>query len=111
MISCANDIHRRYSLQPGCWTIICAHRRAYEYYAESVRPGNEFNLMAIKCSSFSSFKNKKCTERPIPMGIMAPNNVRGNFYLQTNKKSPFGMKLKIFERFEHLKNISLADYY
>lgn len=83
---------RRYPLQPGCWTIICAHSRAYEYYAETVIPGNEMNLLATRCSSYTSFKSGKCASKSIPMGINTPTNARGNYYLKTNKQSPFGTK-------------------
>lgn len=90
---------RRYALQPGCWTIVCAHSRSYEYYAETVRPGNENNFIATRCNSFSSFKNGKCSGRPIPMGINTPPTARGSYYLHTNKKSPFGMKLRSIGRY------------
>lgn len=59
-------------------------------------------MMAIKCNSFSAFKNGKCSEKPIPMGIMTPNTARGNFYLQTNEKKPFGMKLG--EAYQNVNN-------
>lgn len=84
---------RRYALQPGCWSIICAHSRSYEYYAETVIPGNEYNLLATRCSSFSSFKSGKCASKRIPMGIYTPSTARGNYYLKTNKKSPFGTRI------------------
>lgn len=82
--------NRRYSLQPGCWTILCAHSRSFEYYAETVLPGNEKTLMAVRCNSFSDLQKGKCRSKPIPMGFDCPRTARGDYYLQTNKYPPFG---------------------
>lgn len=100
----------QYSLQPGCYTILCAHARAYEYYAESVLPGHEHNLMATRCNSFSSFKNGKCSGSPIPMGLNTPNTARGNYYLQTNKAAPFGRKSKILGYIKEVSNHTNVMY-
>lgn len=77
-------------MQPGCWTILCAHSRSFEYYAETAVPGNEKTFMAIRCSSFADFKKGKCRGKPIPMGIDCPPTVKGDYFLQTNKFPPFG---------------------
>lgn len=83
--------NRRDPLQPGCWSIFCAHSRSYRYFAETVYPGNEQNFIATKCSSLSAYKLGRCEGgRPIPMGIATPTSARGSYYLETNKKSPFG---------------------
>lgn len=85
-------ICRQYSLQPGCWTIMCAHSRSYEYFAESVNNGKHF--IAAQCNSLSSLRNGRCTKRFVEMGLNTPHTVRGNFYLETNSKPPFGRSFK-----------------
>ncbi|XP_031628397.1 vitellogenin-1-like [Contarinia nasturtii] len=75
---------------PGCFTITCSHGRAVEYYAESVYPGNEHNFMAVKCNSLSALEQNSCKGIPIPMGYATPTNVKGNYFLKVNKKSPYG---------------------
>jgi lipoprotein lipase len=77
---------------PGCLTIVCSHPRAWEYYAESVYPGNENNFMAKKCGSLKSYEINACSGQAIPMGYAVPTNSKGNFFLKTNDKSPFGKK-------------------
>lgn len=75
---------------PGCLTIFCSHSRAWEYFAETVIRGNENNFMARKCGSLHSFDIDACLKQEVPMGYACPNNVKGNFFLRTNDKSPFG---------------------
>lgn len=86
------DYARQYSLQPGCWTIMCAHSRSYEYFAESVNNGKHF--IAAQCNSLSSLRNGRCTKRFVEMGLNTPHTVRGNFYLETNSKPPYGRSFK-----------------
>lgn len=78
-------------LPPGCLSVTCAHQRAPEFYAESVYPGNEFNFLGVKCGSLAALNAKYCPGKPIPMGYATPHNLKGNFFLKTNEKSPFGM--------------------
>lgn len=80
------------SLMPGCLTIFCSHSRAYEYFAESVYPGNENNFLAKKCGSLKSYEINACLLQEVPMGYACPNTTKGNFFLKTNQESPFGHK-------------------
>lgn len=79
---------------PGCLTIVCSHQRAWEYYAESVYPGNEDNFLAKRCGSLHSYDINACMGKEVPMGYAATNNIKGNFFLRTNGKSPFGKSSK-----------------
>lgn len=69
---------------------MCAHSRAYEYFAESVSEKNGNNFIGTQCNSLSALRNGKCSRTRIPMGIDTPSNAHGNYYLETNKKPPFG---------------------
>lgn len=80
------------SIPNGCITIACAHNRAIEYYVESVYPGNENNFLSAKCSSMKRFKLNKCTDINVPMGYPDKRqNVKGNYFLETNDQSPYGL--------------------
>ncbi|XP_037921197.1 vitellogenin-2-like [Hermetia illucens] len=78
------------SLPPGCLDISCAHLRAWRYYAESVRPGNEMNFMGVKCSALYKLNSGKCLGEPAPMGYMTPSTIKGNYFLDVNAAEPFG---------------------
>lgn len=77
-------------LPPGCLSIDCAHGRAPEFYAESVYPGNENNFLAVKCGSLSALIANFCPGRKEPMGYAASPKLKGNFFLKTKDKSPYG---------------------
>lgn len=77
-------------LPPGCYSIICAHLRAVEYYAESVYPENELNFLAVKCSSLSSYNAKYCEGPAYPMKYATPSYTKGNYFLNTNSEKPYG---------------------
>lgn len=77
-------------LPPGCLTITCAHARAPEFYAESVYPGNENNFLGVKCGSLSALNGNFCPGKKFAMGYAVPKNLKGNYFLKTNDKSPFG---------------------
>lgn len=95
---------RRDPLQPGCWSIICAHGRSYEFYAETVYPSFEDNFIATKCHSIKALKAGKCNNgRKVPMGFATPKSARGNHFLFTNSKSPFGRGSGKTEKMRHLK--------
>lgn len=79
---------------PGCLTIFCSHSRAWEYFAETVTPGNENNFPAKKCSSLKSYELKACVQKEIPMGFACPKTAKGNFFLKTGKTAPFGKKMQ-----------------
>lgn len=81
-------------LQPGCMTIPCSHGRAWEYYAETVYPGNEANFLAVECTSMTALNSNYCKGKAIPMGFAAPNTSKGHFFLKTLSKSPYGIYAK-----------------
>jgi pancreatic triacylglycerol lipase len=79
--------------QPGCSFTdggSCSHARSIEFFAESVS-ATEPKFYAIKCLNLASFRNETCKEKfPLAnMGIDANPRSVGNFFLQTNPKSPF----------------------
>ncbi|XP_070492769.1 vitellogenin-1-like [Chironomus tepperi] len=78
-------------LMPGCFTIFCSHSRAWEYYAETVYKGNENNFIAKKCGSLHSFEINACIRQEVAMGYSCPKTVKGNFFLKTKSKFPFGL--------------------
>lgn len=77
-------------LPPGCLTIICAHARAWEFFAETVYPANQNAFLATKCNSVTSLNSGKCAGKRIAMGYACPIGAKGNFFLNTNRKRPFG---------------------
>ncbi|KAJ8943953.1 hypothetical protein NQ318_013534 [Aromia moschata] len=77
--------------QPGCGFDItgsCAHGRSYEYYAESILQ-NKF--ISKECSSYDEFSSGKCKGELSAMGDMTyiKGKITGDFYLDTNERSPF----------------------
>lgn len=83
---------RHSSLQPGCFTLLCSHSRSFEYYAESVIRGNERNFMAVRCNSYTAYKDGLCDGKPVPMGLLTPPTAKGDYYLTTRARAPFGLK-------------------
>ncbi|ALC48474.1 CG5162, partial [Drosophila busckii] len=79
-------------LPTGCLTVVCAHARSWEYYAESIYPGNENNFMAVRCSSIQNLRESKCVTNESPMGYAAPNTLKGNYFLEVNGNAPFGRR-------------------
>ncbi|XP_055297238.1 vitellogenin-1-like [Sitodiplosis mosellana] len=77
-------------LQPGSFDVSSSHGRAWKYYAESVYPGNENNFLARECTSITALNNNNCLGPLIPMGYATPNTTKGNYFLNTNSKSPYG---------------------
>jgi Lipase len=64
--------------------------RAWEYFAESVYPGKENNFLATRCNSLGSVENGACVGKQVPMGHSVPLDIKGNYFLKTNSKAPFG---------------------
>lgn len=81
------------SVQPGCLDPSCSHARAWELYAETVHPGNENHLLAVKCNSVLSLDTGACPGKAIPLGFACPRTAKGNYFLKTNDKFPFGKNL------------------
>lgn len=92
---CTADFYPNFGFdQPSCgnWLTshaVCDHARAHDYYAESISGVSSFK--ATKCKSFL----KGCNGDKVSMGGYPGNmekGVEGIFYLQTNKRSPYGVK-------------------
>ncbi|EDW07103.1 vitellogenin-3 [Drosophila mojavensis] len=77
-------------LPVGCISVTCAHARAWEYYEESVYPGNERNFLATRCSSLRRLRDDLCTGEQYPMGYAVPHNIKGNYFLEVNSIKPYG---------------------
>ncbi|XP_065364516.1 vitellogenin-1-like [Calliphora vicina] len=77
-------------IKPGCTRFGCSHGRAYEYFTESVYPGNEDNFLGVRCTSLSKLKNGYCTGSEYPMGYAVPYDLRGNYVLSANAEEPYG---------------------
>lgn len=76
--------------QPGCSTRLgeCSHRRAHEYWVESIR---SWNFVAVKCEFEFFHSDKKCDSYVLAiMGEhLSKNPIMGSYYLETNDKPPF----------------------
>ncbi|KNC26383.1 Vitellogenin-3 [Lucilia cuprina] len=77
-------------LPTGCLSVVCAHARAWEYFAETVYPGNEFNFIGARCSSLTRLREGKCPSKEVPMGYAVPFDVKGNYFLEVNGEAPYG---------------------
>lgn len=75
---------------PGADNVVEASLRATRYYAESVRPGNERNFPAVEASSYREYKQNNGYGKRTYMGIATNYDIRGDYMLQVNSKSPFG---------------------
>ncbi|ALC49703.1 Yp2 [Drosophila busckii] len=75
---------------PGADNVVEASLRATRYYAESVRPGNERNFPAVAASSYEEYKQNKGYGKRAYMGFATNYDIRGDYMLQVNSKSPFG---------------------
>ncbi|KAJ8305424.1 hypothetical protein KUTeg_015969 [Tegillarca granosa] len=76
-------------------SVSCSHDRAYYYFVESINTKCKF--VSYPCGSYKDFMTGKCTScgnKPCPtMGYESNiSSARGDFYLQTNSKSPFCRK-------------------
>ncbi|CAB0011059.1 unnamed protein product [Nesidiocoris tenuis] len=89
--------------QPGCDVekiveerrindyVACSHNKAWKYYADSVV--NPYEFMAVECKNVRDFERGVCKsnrETPAFMGYAADNHLRGNFFLTTNDRAPYG---------------------
>ncbi|KAK0167247.1 hypothetical protein PV327_004672 [Microctonus hyperodae] len=87
------------SLQSGCThsNLACSHRRAWEYYAESI--SSEYGFPALKCQKWEPIVNN-CTKNPEAfMGFATSPLTRGIFLLYTNSKSPFARFFADYQEF------------
>lgn len=75
--------------QPGCFTSYCSHNRAPLLFIESL---NSNSFYVNRCESSSDIGHRCLGETDITMGGEPSNarkDVRGIFYLTTNRFSPF----------------------
>ncbi|CAI6348331.1 unnamed protein product [Macrosiphum euphorbiae] len=71
-------------------SIIGSHSRAYHLYADSVY--NRKSLVSTQCNTWWAFKSDECVNNSkILMGHDAITSAQGDFYLETNRSSPFGI--------------------
>ncbi|XP_016923285.2 vitellogenin-1 [Drosophila suzukii] len=77
-------------LPAGCLTVTCAHARSWEYFAETIYPGNEMNFRATRCNSMSRLRDLRCPGNEVPMGYNVPHDVKGNYFLEVSGSSPYG---------------------
>ncbi|KAH8366506.1 hypothetical protein KR084_012680 [Drosophila pseudotakahashii] len=82
-------------LPAGCFSVTCAHARAWQYFAETIYPGNERNFLAIRCSSMSRLRELRCPGGEVPMGYEVPTHVKGNYFLEVSGSSPYGAHASI----------------
>ncbi|KAH8421136.1 hypothetical protein KR222_004673 [Zaprionus bogoriensis] len=75
---------------PGADNVVEASLRATRYFAESVRPGSERNFPAVAASSYKEYKQNNGYGKRAYMGIATSYDIRGDYMLQVNSKSPFG---------------------
>nr|AAM00373.1 vitellogenin 2 precursor [Bactrocera dorsalis] len=78
------------SAAPGADNVVEAAMRATRYYAESVRPGNERNFAAVPASSKQQYESNEGYGKRAYMGIAAQYDLKGDYVLNVNAKSPFG---------------------
>ncbi|XP_073830214.1 vitellogenin-1-like [Musca autumnalis] len=78
-------------LPPGCVSVTCAHARAWEYFGETIYPGNENNFLGARCTSLTRLRENKCPKLTVPMGYATPTNVKGSYFMEVRGEAPFGM--------------------
>uniref|UniRef100_A0A1L8EB18 Putative vitellogenin-1-like protein n=1 Tax=Haematobia irritans TaxID=7368 RepID=A0A1L8EB18_HAEIR len=79
-------------LPPGCVSVTCAHARAWEYFAETVYPGNENNFMGARCTSLTRLREGKCPKQDVPMGYAASTKAKGSYFMEVQPEAPYGVK-------------------
>ncbi|XP_017490948.1 PREDICTED: vitellogenin-1-like, partial [Rhagoletis zephyria] len=79
-----------FPIQNGCFTSICSHSRSWQYYVESVYPGNENNFLTKRCDSPLRLKQGRCVGEEYPMGYAVPKNLKGTYVLEVNPTAPYG---------------------
>lgn len=77
--------------QPGCFTALCSHVRAFNLMRESILNNN---FVATKCNSVDEARNQACTGDRTEKMAGEPSNsrriLRGIFSVETNGSEPFG---------------------
>ncbi|XP_031616461.1 phospholipase A1-like isoform X2 [Contarinia nasturtii] len=84
-------------IQPGCFSVLCSHSLAHEFFEESLDPSNKF--IAEKCSgSFKlflkrTFLRQSCTDVTDRLGIHSAR-IPGRFFIKTKSSSPYSLNQK-----------------
>ncbi|CAG9759298.1 unnamed protein product [Ceutorhynchus assimilis] len=80
--------------QPGCDPSFgsCSHGRSFYYFGESLVSGSN-NFVSTECKSFKAYEAGLCQNNTIAFmgGITYNETLTGDFYLITNKTSPYGL--------------------
>lgn len=88
----SQNLNQNFLNQTIIITDYCNHRRSWIYFVESLRSKSPEIFQAVSCKSWNHFVVNTCNKTSTPrayMGIRANPMLKGNFYLQTNSKSPF----------------------
>lgn len=72
---------------------------ASRVYAETVYPGNEESFLAVRCTSLTALNTDLCPGQKFVMGFAAQNITKGNFFLATKRKSPYGLNNRVGSKF------------
>lgn len=79
--------------QPGCFDASCSHRRATEFFVESI---NQSNFFARRCKNLMSPHFDGCHGEIAMVGdpLNALRNLHGIFHLITNSNEPFARAIQ-----------------
>ncbi|XP_059055842.1 pancreatic triacylglycerol lipase-like [Achroia grisella] len=80
------------SEQTDCVLATCSHSRAWLLFAESAVNPKAFP--AIKCESWTAFKNGTCDKQISYMGLPSKPGTKGLYYLQTLGEAPYSLGMK-----------------
>lgn len=83
---------------PGSENVIEAVARATRYFAESVRPGSERNFPAVPANSLQQYKQQDGFGKRAYMGLQTDFDLRGDYILEVNAKSPFGQRTPAYKQ-------------
>ncbi|XP_014205847.1 pancreatic triacylglycerol lipase-like isoform X2 [Copidosoma floridanum] len=76
--------------QPGCTQNSCSHRRAHDYYTESIY--NYKGFYGRRCHDANRIDKKNCNGQIAMMGGTKNSSVLpGVYYVETNSKHPFAL--------------------
>lgn len=82
--------------QPGCFTPICAHSRAIEYFTEALNPKHRF--IGERCKSvaeklLSELIAESCSDVEDRLGIYSSRK-NGIFFVETNSEPPYAQSIR-----------------
>ncbi|KAI4468892.1 lipase [Holotrichia oblita] len=102
--------------QPGCGFEIyahCAHKRAYQYYVESLNTSTKNKFTSYHCGNFLKYSLGFCKNHPRSfMGtINIDTNARGDYYLSTNKRYPYARGYSVGRNYDYQEENPLRMRY